>query len=228
MLGVEEHPEVVRSEELDRVGHHGHRLVQGGAQCVDHVYLRRLGHDADRFGLGIDQVPQGLVLLRLHPGPPGRSEGHQLGSPERELGGSPGEELFVLGVGPRPPALDEGHPEVVELFGHAELVVHGEGEPLLLGAVPQGGVEDVNGLGQSGEVEVVTGLAGRGGGVTARLAPVGVGLLSGGQRMSVVDTVPVGVAVTVGMTPASRGVVVEGGPVTRHSPTSPCTGRPRP
>ena len=71
----------------------------------------------------------------------------------------PGEELRVLGIGPRPPALDEGHAEVVELLGHPQLVVHGQRQTLLLGAVPEGGVEDIDGGGQGGQVEVVPGVA---------------------------------------------------------------------
>ena len=67
-----------------------------------------------------------------------------------ELGRGPGEELRVLGVGPGPPTFDEGDPEVVELLGHPQLVVDGQGEALLLGAVPQGGVEDIDGVGKGG------------------------------------------------------------------------------
>jgi hypothetical protein len=39
MLGIEEDAEVVGPEELHRVGHHGHRLVERGAQGVDDVHL---------------------------------------------------------------------------------------------------------------------------------------------------------------------------------------------
>ena len=67
----------------------------------------------------------------------------------------PGEELDVLGVGAGPAALNEGDAEVVELLGHPQLVVDREGEALLLAAVPENGVEDVDGLGQVGDGEVV-------------------------------------------------------------------------
>ena len=67
----------------------------------------------------------------------------------------PGRRTLVLGIGPGPAALDEGHPEVVELLGDPQLVVDGERQPLLLGAVPQRGVEDVDRRGQHREVEVV-------------------------------------------------------------------------
>ena len=90
-----------------------------------------------------------------HPGAPGRAEGHQRGRGQAQLGRGPGEELLVLGVGAGPSALDEGHAEVVELLGHPQLVVDGERQPLLLRAVAQRGVEDVDGLGQDREVEAV-------------------------------------------------------------------------
>ena len=53
------------------------------------------------------------------------------------------EELGVLGVGARPAALDVAHAELVEVAGDRQLVGDGEVEPLLLGAVAQGGVVDV-------------------------------------------------------------------------------------
>ncbi len=84
---------------------------------------------------------------------------------------------------------------MVELLGHPQLVVHGEREPLLLGPVPQRGVEHVDGVGERGQVEVVPGDP------PVRLAPVGLlavgmGLLPGGQGMGVADPVPMGVGVT--------------------------------
>jgi hypothetical protein len=63
-------------------------------------------------------------------------------------GGRPSEELLVLGVGTRPPALDELDAEMVELLGHSQLVVHRERQPLLLTAVSKGGVVDVDGFGK--------------------------------------------------------------------------------
>ena len=44
---------------------------------------------------------------------------------------------------------------MVELLGHPQLVVDREGQALLLAAVAQDGVEDVDGLGQLGDGEVV-------------------------------------------------------------------------
>ena len=63
--------------------------------------------------------------------------------PQVELVAGPAEELGVLGVGARPAALDVADAEVVELPRDVQLVGDGEVEALLLGAVAQGGVVDV-------------------------------------------------------------------------------------
>src|SRR6185437_3122959 len=60
-----------------------------------------------------------------------------------ELGLSAPEELGVLGDRPGPPSLDEPDPESVELTGDQQLVRHREGQALLLGAVSQRRVIDV-------------------------------------------------------------------------------------
>ena len=121
------------------------------------VQLRGLGHDADGLGVGLHQLAQDLVVLGPHAGTAGGPEGHQRGRRQAELGRGPGEELLVLVVGAGPSPFDEGDAEMVELLGHAELVVHGERQALLLGPVAQRGVEDVDGLGQHGQVEAVAG-----------------------------------------------------------------------
>ena len=56
----------------------------------------------------------------------------------------PGEELDVLGVGPRPATLDEVDPEDVELLGDAQLVLDGGGDALDLQAVAERRVEDLD------------------------------------------------------------------------------------
>ena len=67
----------------------------------------------------------------------------------------PSEELLVLGVGSGPTALDEADPQVVELLGYPQLVIDGEREAFLLGAVPKGGVKDIDGSRHDGEIEVM-------------------------------------------------------------------------
>ena len=107
----------------------------------------RLGHDAGDRGAGLHEIGQDAVGLRLHARPPGGTERHQGGAGQRQFLLGPGKEFDVLGIRPGPATLDEGDTEVVELLGHPKLVVDGERQALLLAAVPQNGVEDVDGLG---------------------------------------------------------------------------------
>ena len=155
VLGVEEDAQIVGDEVAHRIAHHGHRFVERGAQRLGDVAVPRLGHDAGDRRAGFDEVGQDGVVLGPHAGPTGRAEGDQGGRGELQLLAGPGEELDVLGVGPGPPALDEGDPQMVELLGHPELVGHGEGEPLLLAPVAQDRVEDVDRLGQVRHLVVV-------------------------------------------------------------------------
>ena len=60
-----------------------------------------------------------------------------------ELGAGAGEELGVLGQRARPAALDEADADLVQQPGDGELVGDGVADALALGAVAQGGVEDV-------------------------------------------------------------------------------------
>ena len=83
------------------------------------------------------------VLRRDPAGPTGGPEGGEGRVAQVELGPGALEELGVLRVRTGPPALDEVDPEIVEQPGDGELVGHREVEPLLLGAVAQGGVVDV-------------------------------------------------------------------------------------
>ena len=86
---------------------------------------------------------------------------------------------------------------MVELLGHLQLVVDREREPLLLRPVAKGGVEDVDGIRQGREVEVMAGATGTvpravatvilavGTGVRDGLAYPCVGVLTGSQRVVV-------------------------------------------
>src|SRR3954468_20920541 len=91
--------------------------------------------------LRVSSEPTLPALRRVAPEARG-PEGDEGGGVELELGAGPPEELVVLGVGARPPALDPVHAEPVELLGDAELVVDGEGDALELTPVAQRRVVD--------------------------------------------------------------------------------------
>ena len=91
------------------------------------------------------------VLRGPQAGLAGGAEGHQRRGPQVQLAGrGPGEELGVLGHRAGPAALDEPDPQVVQQGGHRDLVGHRVGDALALGTVPQGGVEDMEGVAQRG------------------------------------------------------------------------------
>ena len=155
MLGIEEDSLVIGRQEPDRVLHHRDCLVKAGLECFGDMTVPGLGHDADDLGVRRDQRAQGLILLGFGPRAARRAEGHQGRGLEGQLRGEPTEELGVLWIGTRPAALDVGHAEVVELLGHLDLVLDGQRKTLLLGAVTQDRVEDVDLRRDLGEVVVV-------------------------------------------------------------------------
>ncbi len=142
VLQVDEHHAALAGEELDRVGDHRGAFVEGGLQRLDHLILGTLRDDAHRRGVRLDQIAQRGVVVDLATGASGRAERHQRRRGEFQLVLGAGEELDVLRVGAGPAALDELHPEQVELFRDAELVVDGRRDALDLQAVAQCGVED--------------------------------------------------------------------------------------
>ena len=85
-------------------------------------------------------------------GPAGRAERRQRRVLEVELVLRAPEELGVLGVRARPAALDEPDAEVVEVPRDGQLVGDREVEPLLLGAVAQRRVVDVQAVDVAGGV----------------------------------------------------------------------------
>lgn len=143
VLAVEEHPPAAAAQEGDGVGDHRQVLLAGGAQRPLHVPDVALGHQGDHRRAGVAQRQDLGVLLGAHPRPPGGAEGRQPRVAQVQLGGGALEELGVLGVRPRPAALDERHPELVEELGDGQLVGDGEVDALALGPVAQRGVEDV-------------------------------------------------------------------------------------
>ena len=67
VLRIEEDAQVVLPQVAHRVGHHGHGLVERGAQRLGDVAVPRLGHDAGDGRPGLDQVGQDGVVSGLTP-----------------------------------------------------------------------------------------------------------------------------------------------------------------
>ena len=146
MLRVEEDAQPLPLEELDGVADHGDAFAERLPERFGDVVVPRLAHDADRGGAGRNECCQGLVVVDAAAGPARRAEGHQRGVLELQLGGRPGEELFVLRVRTGPAAFDPVDAERIELAGHLELVVRRHRDALELDAVAQRRIEDLDSL----------------------------------------------------------------------------------
>ena len=149
VLGVEEHLLPLLAQVGDGVADHREVLLERGAQRQLDVAVVRLGDQRDHPGAGVAQRGHQRVVGRGDPGPPGGAEGREPRVAQVELLAGAAEELGVLGVGARPAALDVADAEVVEVPRDGQLVGDGEGEPLLLRAVAQGRVVDVEATLQS-------------------------------------------------------------------------------
>ena len=144
VLGVEEHPLPLRAQVADGVADHREVLLERGAQRQLDVPVVGLGDQRDdrRRRCRAARRPAG----RRRPGRPARRVAPKAASVAcRRSSSSRGaaEELGVLGVRARPAALDVADAEPVELARDRQLVGDGEVEPLLLGAVAQRRVVDV-------------------------------------------------------------------------------------
>lgn len=143
VLAVDEDAAALGDQVGDGVADHLQVLFERGAQGELDVPVVGLGDQGDHGGTRLQQGPDLRVLGGRTARPAGRAEGDQLRVLEVDLGAGAGEELGVAGVGARPAALDEAHSEVVQVPGDRQLVGDGEVDALTLGAVAQGGVEDV-------------------------------------------------------------------------------------
>ena len=143
VFGVEEDAPALAAQEGHGVADHLQVLGQGGAQRALDMSDMALGHQRDDRGPGVEQGAHQRVGVRAPAGPAGGAEGRQRGVLEPQLSLRAAEKLRVLGVGPRPPTFDEPHAQVVEVGRNCQLVRHREVQALLLRAVAQGGVVDV-------------------------------------------------------------------------------------
>ncbi len=146
VLGVEEDPPALADEVGDRVADHREVLGTGRLQRPLDVAQVALGDEADHGRLSLAQRGHLWVVGRNRVSPPGGTEGGQGRGTQRELALGPGEELSILRVGARPSALDEPDSEIVEVTRDRQLVGDRKRQSLLLRAIAQGRVIDVESL----------------------------------------------------------------------------------
>src|SRR6478735_8904192 len=136
MLGVVDGLATVVDDEPDRVGDHVEVLRGGRAKDFDDVEQPRLAEDRHDRGLGGHQLAQVGIVAGLVRAMPGRAERRELRALPAHLA-SRCEEVDVLRVRPRPAALDERHPELVEHPCHTQLVGERQRDVLALRPVAQ-------------------------------------------------------------------------------------------
>src|SRR6266851_5867924 len=149
VLSIEYGPPPLAHEEPHRVGHHSQVLLARGPQRLVHVQRPRLADQRHDRRLRHEQRLQVRIAVGGPVRPPRRPERSQLRVPPRQLAG-PCEELLVLRVRPRPPALDDINPERVKRRGDSQFVLDGEVESDLLGTVAEGRVIHFHAGGRSG------------------------------------------------------------------------------
>jgi hypothetical protein len=156
MLGIEHHLVHAAPGMGDRVA--DHLDILGAIQLerdidmeipglADHAHCARPGRQ--------DGVEAGIVGGTAA-GAARHAEGHELRVQEfRRLG----EEAIIGRVRARPAALDIVDAQPVELARNGDLVGHGEIDALGLGAVPQGGIEQVEAVGRGHDGRIIVGVS---------------------------------------------------------------------
>ena len=144
MLGVVDHAPPRRAQEGHRLADHRQVLFQAHLQRLANVQPPRLAEDHHHRRLGGHEGLQRRILLYGTALATGGAEGRQARSP-RQLAPLHGfEELGVARVRTRPTALDQVDPEAGQGLGDGQLVADGEADPLTLGTVAQGGVQQLD------------------------------------------------------------------------------------
>ena len=141
MLRVVDDELPVVFQELHGVTDHAEIFVRRAAQDFLHMQHGSLAEDRHDRRLGFEQEADLIVLLHRHALAPRRTESREL----RVLKFLPlrlREELDVLGIAPRPAALDEVNAEGVNPFRNADFVRDGKVDAFTLRAIAQSRVID--------------------------------------------------------------------------------------
>ena len=141
VLGVVDHFFAEAFQVAQAVADHAQIFVGRGLQHFGDVQHRRFADDGHDRRFGIDQRLNVGVVCRIAVLAPGRAERRDLGVLQfqrldrLEVGG-------IFRVRARPAALNVGDAEVIEQFGHAQLVGDRKRDAFALRAVAQGRVVD--------------------------------------------------------------------------------------
>ena len=136
VLGIVDHFPAQALEVADAVPDHAQVFVPSRLEYPLHVQHGRLADDGHDRRLRVDQGPQVEIVFGARPGAAGHPERRHLGPPQPGLP-DPTEELGVLGVRARPPALEVVDPELIQTPGDFHLVLDGKGESLALRTVAE-------------------------------------------------------------------------------------------
>jgi hypothetical protein len=136
VLGVEDRFPPAGGHQGDGLGDHGQVLVGPGLEHVAHVHVPALADECHHRGLAGQQGEHALVRFGRGVLAAGHAEGGQAGVFQAELP-HVAEERLVLGVAQRVAALDVVHAQLVQPFGHQQLVFQAQRDPFALGAVAE-------------------------------------------------------------------------------------------
>ena len=159
MLGVEHHLVHAGLRIGERVRDHLEVLVAVDLEGDVDVEVPGLADHADIARLGLQDGGQSGIVGRTAAGAARHAERRELGVLElRRVG----EEAIVCRIGARPAAFNVVNPKQVQFARNRGFVGNGEVDTLGLGAVSQGGVEEVDSVGLAhGARIIVTGSYGR-------------------------------------------------------------------
>ena len=139
VLAVEQHLAALGDRGAHAVADRGEVLLERGLERDLDVIVPRLGDEADRLGLGLEQRGEPGIVRGGAAGPPRHAERGEGGVEQPHLG----EQRGVDRIGARIAGLDVVDAEAVEQRDDGELVLQREIDAVGLRAVAQRGVEQI-------------------------------------------------------------------------------------
>ena len=140
MLRVIDHFLAVCFEIGDSIGNELEVFLFGNPQGAPGMQLPALAENRHDRRARVEQLADVAIFLHRVFGEACRAERGQLGMLELQLGGAL-EKVLILGIRPRPAAFNVIDPQIVQLLGDHEFVIHGKRDGLALRAVSEGRIE---------------------------------------------------------------------------------------